>query len=112
MGSPFDVVQLELLDGPGTLIPHERCVAVQGWTSLESRRHQVSALAGIRAKNGGHVMPDLPGQFGFQRNEKMAPLLGPCFKEARRRDVREESTRHRSAAQSDVSGIVENIGRE
>jgi len=37
----------------------------------------------------------------FRRNEKAAPLLGPLFKEAERREVREDFARCRSAEQGD-----------
>jgi hypothetical protein len=40
--------------------------------------------------------------------EKAAPLLGPLFKEAERREVREDFARYRLAEQGDQSGVVEN----
>jgi len=40
--------------------------------------------------------------------KKAAPLLGPPFKEAGRREVREDFARCRSDKQSDHSEVVEN----
>jgi len=42
--------------------------------------------------------------------KKAAPFLGPPFKEAERREVREDFARCRSAKQNDVSEVVENNG--
>jgi hypothetical protein len=40
--------------------------------------------------------------------KKAAPFLGPLFKEAERREVREDFARCRSDGQSEISGVVEN----
>jgi hypothetical protein len=42
--------------------------------------------------------------------KKAAPSLGPLFKEAVRREVREDFARCRSDKQNDYSEVVENYG--
>jgi hypothetical protein len=44
-----------------------------------------------------------------QKRKKATPLLGSLFKEAERREVREDFARCRSDKQSDDSEVVENF---
>jgi hypothetical protein len=44
------------------------------------------------------------------QNKKVTPLLGPLFKEAERREVREDFVRRRFDMQNGVSEVVENNG--
>jgi hypothetical protein len=43
-----------------------------------------------------------------KNGQKVAPFLGPLFKEAERREVREDFARCRSDKQTGHSGVVEN----
>jgi hypothetical protein len=55
--------------------------------------------------------PITPGKSeatGKKRAKKVAPFLGPLFKEAERREVREDFARCRSDKQTGHSGVVEN----
>jgi hypothetical protein len=47
-------------------------------------------------------------QESVSAEKKAAPFLGPPFKEAERREVREDFARCRSDGQNDKSGVVEN----
>ena len=51
---------------------------------------------------------NLEGMAWKFKHKKAAPFLGPLFKEAERREVREDFARCRSDKQSDHSEVVEN----
>jgi hypothetical protein len=68
-------------------VPHRRPPRVLGWQGAYKKRVPAGAKSA---------------------NKKAAPLLGPPFKEAERREVREDFVRRRSDKQNDHSGVVEN----